>query len=436
MASIMLNCQTEIKLAPNQIGTRTYEINDLGNGVGFLNIYHYESNSYQAIINDTVTELFDINNNGDLTGLIRHPNTTPDFIVEQPGFKLSGGQWNSTGLADDYELTSQSISKIWTSNNGLFLTGKLPEAYINNNQGYAFRYNTQTFILENVKDYSISTYLKGNAIANNGIISGKMIPIGFNNFFPVTIDNTNSTNYLYNLDIHGEVFDMTSDGYYTVGFITPPLKPSIYSTENSTNIAFSIPDSLTFSTFTGVSNNGIAIGFHEYDNFYWIREAIIHHPSLGDSLIFIKDLLSNYGVELPPQLNGNLGTAWGISPSGEYICGMSDYGADWVIKLDLETLGIPSVAEMNEHASFELFPNPTNGNELTLQFSHSKNEPIPSKFIDANGKVLTEFTIQTQVGINQVDLSKKLPLGVSSQVIYLKMDFGNRIVTKGVVVGN
>ena len=431
------NAQTELRILPSTI-SGIGPINDFGVGASSDAFYDYATNQVTFLNDTNVISLRGIDNDGNLAALIRHPNSTPGYEVEQPGFKPAGGQWIGTGVADDYELTWQSVSYVYLSRNGLYLTGVLPEAYINSNEGYAYRFNTTTQELENIKDYSICTSSRGFGISDGGTVAGLLTPIGNSNVAkrPIYIPLDNSTHYVFDAYTSYAAYDITSEGNVNVGMTYDGEKsvPYINYMDEDYSVVFSVPDTAISGALTRVSNNGIAIGYHKYDNFYLINNCHIYHPALGDSLILIQDLLQAYGIELPSNFYGRMGRTGGISPNGEYIVGRTDSGVSWVIKLDLETLGIPTVGQSNEHnASFSVFPNPSNGRQLRLEFDHHHNQKLQGKLVDTEGRLLANFEVQAHPGKNSVNLASYLPTGYKGALL-VNLDFGNRLVSKMVVV--
>lgn len=120
-----------------------------------------------------------------------------------------------------------------------------------------------------------------------------------------------------------------------------------------------------------ISNTGVAVGFASMGGNS--RKAIIYHPSMGNTPVYLTDWLASKGIDFSTSTDQTLGTASTISSDGKYIGGfinstMAAFAYGWVVFLDDATLGTnDGVAQ----TKISVFPNP-----VVDQLNINTNEKI------------------------------------------------------------
>ncbi len=182
-------------------------------------------------------------------------------------------------------------------------------------------------------------------------------------------------------------------------------QPFIYDGITETFTRFDVPADYETATFTSVSNTGVAVGyaqrFGEFGSL--LREAIVYHPDLGSEPLFLKDILLANGVDIAAP-TGRMGTAYAISPNGDYVAGWDDqapFSANgWVVYFYdlLLTTGIGTNAK--EEQMFSVFPNPAQ--DLTTISSAADIDQIT--IFNAQGQLVAQHALRSANGV--VDLSE------------------------------
>lgn len=91
-----------------------------------------------------------------------------------------------------------------------------------------------------------------------------------------------------------------------------------------------------------ISNTGVAFGFASMSGNS--RKAVIYHPSMRNTTMYLTDFLSSNGIDFSTATDQTLGTASIISSNGKYIGGfinstMAAFAYGCAVYLDDATLG-------------------------------------------------------------------------------------------------
>lgn len=329
-----LNAQTTSLRVLEGFGTRLFDINDSGNGLHPGGYYDYTTNTSTPMEPEAYATNR-LNNAGDVAG--KMPFLAGDGSnLEQAAYRKDG-TWTAIGFfPGDVPGNSWFGNANAISGNSKYVTGQISVGVIGS---YPFIYDTETNTLTKLTDGDdLWLYGRGQGINDAGYISGFVDREDIFNtgtfWVPVYFDPGGTLHYIdFDTPEYGEAADINNAGQI-VGY--KGNKAFIYDINSGIYQSFTASNGAD-AVFTSISENGIAIG---YSSDLGTRDAIIYHPSLGDSPVFLKDLLIEKGVAIT-TFDGLLGTGMGISPDGKFICGFDNTGPvffalGWVAYLDIE----------------------------------------------------------------------------------------------------
>lgn len=314
-------------------GTALLDINNSGQAVKRQGVFDFAS-STTTPIDPEAQELSGINNYGDLIGSV--PLLIGVDTYSQPGYKRDG-VWYPMGVFPGSTIDA-SFSNHQISENGKYITGQMaPDCC----DAQAFLYDTSTGTLERIADPA-NEYSAGYTVNDSGILGGWYDPQPAGTLRVPAYMTTGSviTTVPTTLPQFNGELNAISNTNIMVG--TRDAKPFIFDQNTNTYTDFPVPAGYETATFTSVSDNGIAVGYCQIFDFTGLsREAIIYHPSLGNTPVFIKDLLADAGITIP-TLDGKLGTAIAISPDGNYVCGWENaqffFASGWAVNFNNELI--------------------------------------------------------------------------------------------------
>lgn len=171
---------------------------------------------------------------------------------------------------------------------------------------------------------------------------------------------------------------------------------------------------------------------HDSSNF-----EIDHAPVIadfdGDSIL---DVFIVGGHAIYPDVQFNYGRAYAISTE-------SFGGPDWMmfrrdtvrsacVRLDTVNIGINEI--ILEDNEIEIYPNPSNGN-ITIRYKLKKQTDVVICILDITGKTLHNTSMPKQASGNYIIRTSDIfPHKLKSGVYFCKLNFGNSIMTKKLIV--
>lgn len=132
----------------------------------------------------------------------------------------------------------------------------------------------------------------------------------------------------------------------------------IFNKETNDFQSFSPIGDYDNAAFTGISDNGIAVGYSEIfvEGEGFMRFPIIYHNELGNEIQMLADVLAGFDIDVT-DLDGQGGR---ISSDGNYIGGWTSgpafFAMGWAVNFDNQLLG---TKDLFAH-SFSYYPNPVN----------------------------------------------------------------------------
>ncbi len=303
----------------SSFGSRFNDVNDNGTAISGGAYFDFATEAW-TLMEDEATEMVSINNNGEVAGSMFLDE--PNFIL-QPAYKKNG-VWNPIGWFATANPQESSFTTYSISPNGVWVTGQMSIGCCDFG---TFRYNTVTAELTEIfsPDYGA---VAGYVVANDGTIGGwaddeglgggtRRIPV----YITPDLEIIQVSPTLPEFSISA-VNDINASFLMVGDFDNQPF---VYDRITEEFTLFEIPFGYTSATFTSVSNNGVAVGYaQKFGDFgSLLRDAIIYHPALGSQPRFLKDILLINGVDINAP-SGRMGTAYAISPSGDYIAGWDD----------------------------------------------------------------------------------------------------------------
>ena len=384
----------------SSFGSQFNDVNDSGVAVSGGAYFDFATEVW-TLMEAEATEMVSINNNGDVAGSMY---LDVDLFILQPAYKKNG-VWNPIGWFSGSNPQESSFTTYSISPNGVWVTGQMSMGCCDFG---TFKYNTETGVLTEIFDAAYVA-VAGYVITNDGTIGGWADdePAGGTRRIPVYITpdldiiqvspdlpqfNTNAVN------------DINASSLMVGDFDNQPF---VYDLGTNTFTRFDVPVGYETATFTSVSDNGVAVGyaqrFGEFGSL--LREAIVYHPDLGVEPLFLKDILLSNGVDIQAP-TGRMGTAYAISPNGEYVVGWDDqppFSANgWVVYFDellfSSTTSIPTDA--NQDLSISAFPNPA---QDLLTITAATHIDLVTIF-NTHGQLVAQHTLQSNTGV--VDISE------------------------------
>lgn len=317
----------------NNGGVKMYDINNSGQSVNPKRIYSFATNTY-AEVDSGVLSLAGINESGDLIGYM--PIVIDGQTLPQPAYKKNG-VWQVLDLFPNQ--TSQSgpvVGKI--SPNLEYLTGTYSIAP-NWSTQRAFLYNVATNSTEIIAT-PLNENNGGNCVTDLGLIGGWYQPSGSSvNSVPATLGAgsvINPINADQPFNYHDNTINAINNSNVMVG--SKNISAFIFDSNTNSISTFPPPSNYRISTFTDISDTGIAVGY--YLNIFTadgnIADAIVYNPALSSQPVLLRDILVAHGIDIP-FYNDRMGIATAISPDGKYISGYAndtDGSSGWVVYLE------------------------------------------------------------------------------------------------------
>lgn len=377
-------------------GTRFNDINSTGQGVTQNGYYDFAPNTLTAI-EDTATGVAAINDNGDVSGSMY---LDEDQTAMQPAYRLDG-QWHGIGWFPEADPSASSFSTHKISENSQYVVGDMADGCC---EFGAFIYDTQSEEFTGIID-TATTY-RGYAVNSNGILAG-WLDYNTSDMGTLRQPMYRTTDGEFHVIPDGQapttgvnaVWDINDNNVMVGDFNNAPF---IYYMEADSFVTFTVPEGWMGGSFTGISDNGIAVGY--YQNIIpggaIDRRAIIYHPDLGNEPIMLADLATQNGAVLNTD-DGFLGTVIAISANGEYAAGWVNgppmFAEGWALHLG-DILGvatcsfdcpapIDTTVAMNE-ASIVL--------DYTIDYTCDENAPDDVELVQTAGLPSgSEFPIGT-----------------------------------------
>ena len=382
----------------SSFGSRFNDVNDSGTAISGGAYFDFATETW-TFMEAEATEMVSINNNGEVAGSMFLDE--PNFIL-QPAYKKNG-VWNPIGWFSGSNPAESSFSTYSISPNGVWVTGQMS---IGCCDFRTFRYNTETEVLTDISspDY---VAVAGYVITNDGTIGGWADDefMGSTRRIPVYITpdlqiiQVSSTLPLYNTNA---VNDINASSVMVGDFDNQPF---VYDGVAQTFTTFDIPVGYETATFTSVANNGVAVGYAQrFGDFGSLeREAIVYHPDLGAQPVFLKDILLTNGVDINAP-SGRMGTAYAISPNGEYVAGWDDQApfaaSGWVVYFDglLLSTGNGIATDANDGPIISVFPNPA---QDLLTISSASDIDMITLF-NAQGQLVAQRPLRSRTGVMDI----------------------------------
>ncbi len=392
----------------NSFGSRFNDINDSGTAISGGAYFDFATETW-TLMEDEATEMVSINNNGEVAGSMFLDE--PNFIL-QPAFKKNG-VWNPIGWFAGSDPAESSFTTYSISPNGVWVTGQMSIGCCDFG---TFRYNTETEVLTEIFSPAYVA-VAGYVITNDGTIGGWADdePTSGTRRIPVYI-----TPELAIIQVSPELPEFSTNAVNDINASSLMVgdfdnQPFTYDLNTNTFTTFAIPAGYVNATFTSVSNTGVAVGYAQRfgDLGGLVRDALVYHPDLGSEPLFLKDVLLDNGVDIDSP-TGQMGTAYAISPNGEYIAGWDDqppFSANgWVVYFDGLLISTGMAPNTTEGPIVSVFPNPATDQ---VRITSSANIEVVTLF-NAQGQEVAQHDLRGQTGV--IDLS-----GLSSGVYSLRV---------------
>ena len=309
-------------------GTRFNDVNDNGTGVTTEQYYDFATNTLTNMEAEA-TAVVAINNNGDVAGDMFYDE--PNGIM-QPAYRKDG-TWNPIGWFPDSNPDESAFFTYDISPNSKYVVGQMPKGV---GEYGTFLYDTETEELFEIFDPA-GEAIAGYTVTDDGTVGGWLDqpndggtlrrPAYFNKEGDITLIPSGQLPSYYLNSIN----DINTNGIMVGDFDGQPF---IYDSTTDEFTLYTTPQGNTGS-FTRISDTGVVVGWEEVD--FDIREAIIYHPILGSQPLYLKDVLSDFGVTVG-TFDGRLGHANSISPDGNYVVGWVNgpplFADGWIINFD------------------------------------------------------------------------------------------------------
>ena len=383
----------------SSFGSRFNDVNDSGIAISGGAYFEFATETW-TFMEPEATEMVSINNNGEVAGSMFFDE--PNFIF-QPAYKKNG-VWNPIGWFPGSIPQESSFSTYSISPNGVWVTGQMSMGCCDFG---TFKYNTETNVLTEIfsPDY---VAVAGYVITNDGTIGGwaddegtggtRRIPV----YITPALDIIQVSTALPQFSTNA-VSDINASSLMVGDFDNQPF---VYDLITNTFTTFAIPAGYDNATFTSVSNSGVAVGYaQKFGDFGdLLRDAIVYHPLLGSQPLFLREILLTNGIDINAP-NDRMGTAYAISPNGEYVAGWDDqapFGANgWVVYFDgmLFTTPFGIGTEANEEPTISVYPNPADD---ILRIESSKTVDAVTLF-NAQGQEVAQQAVRNRTGV--IDIS-------------------------------
>ncbi len=382
----------------NSFGSRFNDINDHGIAISGGAYFDFTTETW-TLMEDEATEMVSINNNGEVAGSMF---LDEDLFTLQPAYKKDGA-WHPIGWFPGADPVESSFSTYSISPNGVWVTGQMAMGCCDFR---TFRYNTETQVLTSISspDY---VAVAGYVITNDGTIGGwaddepesgtRRIPV----YITPDLEIIHITAQLPEFGINA-VNDINASSLM-VGDLDG--RPFLFDRTAGTFTQFDVPSAYETATFTSIADNGVAVGYAQRFGGFGslIREALVYHPNLGAQPVFLKDVLMSHGVDIAAP-SGQMGTAYAISPNGDYVAGWDDmppFSANgWVVHFDGQLLSGTGIGTLAAAApTITAFPNPAQ-DLLTISADAVLDQVM---LFNAQGQLVARQAVRGTTGV--IDLS-------------------------------
>lgn len=378
-AGTTLFAQTQLNIV-EEFGAPIMDINSSGQGILKNGYYDFETNQL-SLPEGGVEGTCAINDNGDVFG----------FIVGGSGQLVAGirkdGEW--TPFPDtvpiDIEYVLYDISE-----NGKWAVGQT-SWNMETDEAWGFIYNTET---EEYRVLSSPLYKYGAAygVNNDGIAVGWMESLETGFRMPVVFMPDETIVVIH--ETEGAGSQINNKGMVAGGTDDFPF---IYDINTGELTTFTCPDDCLRQVFTGISEDGVAVGFNE--DFFWSRIPIIYIPETRSAPITLSDYLAGFEIDA----SFLSGTAYRISNQGNYLGGFTDGPAmsamGWAVRLGDSTDSTDSIPSLGDTFEITLYPNPAQ-EEINFRTA------TPIQYVEiynlTGQKIATQKIVDGSVNINQL----------------------------------
>ncbi|WP_300674240.1 T9SS type A sorting domain-containing protein [Soonwooa sp.] len=344
-----LSAQMKFNFLNQGVGTSLLSINKNGQGLSGGRYYDFATNKF-VFAESTVAALAYNNDKGDYAGATW---IDLDARTTQPAYKKDGVWYNIPWFPESDPATSQT-TVYKNSPNGKYVVGQMSIA---ESQYGIFVFNTETKEMKRVIGGDYKHYA-AYGVNDNGIVVGWAdMPGGGTRRTPIYLDVAdmvvheiapapvlilNSSSAVNSSNIM--VGDYNGRGFYF------NINTKDFKQVNN-------PAGSVATNFMNLSETNVAVGYADMPD--GSRKAIIYHPSMGDTPLYVTDYLTEKGVTITAT-DKSLGTACSISSDGKYIGGFLNgvsaaFAMGWAAYLDNATLDAASVATK---AQVSIYPNP------------------------------------------------------------------------------
>lgn len=385
-----LKAQVEFKLFTD-FATILTDVNDNGTAITSNKYYNFTTDSW-SLVEPEAIQMASITNDGNVAGAMFYDEANYIF---QPAYKKDG-VWNPLGWLPGSNPSESSFTTYRMSNNAKYVVGQMSKGCC---EFGSFYYNTETHEMQEIFDdayVAITAY----SVNNDGIIAGWADDqkFGSTRRIPAYITPDKQIHFIIDPNEVAQISaasganDISDSGIIVGNY---QLNAFVYNMNTGTYKEFAPLAGYNNADLVSVSEDGSAVGYVQYlDNSgNPVRDAVLYHPSLGNELVLVKDILAENGININTA-DGLLGTAYALSPNGKYLggwVGSPIFGNGWITYLD-DFINTPSsCSQGNTSLILE------DGNDITGTLK------VADDFVVAAGKKMT---------INQVKI-KALQLGGS-----------------------
>jgi|GEM_PF-843241 len=342
-------------------GPPVVSVNNSGKAITPSNYYDYATNTFTPAEAD-ITRLYNINNNGDVTGSIK---MTENPSWTQPAYKLATDtEWQRIPWFPESNPANSFFDIGAISSNGKYIAGYMS---VGSSNFGGFVYNTETKEFIKILDENNTTYktIRPFGINNNGITVGYVSKNGTTRI-PMYMDIHDMVIHEIHLNNAHGLADMANDinnnnviagridgDYgYTYDINTQQIKTFDFPFLEAYGLQSMITNLMHISDSGKVVGQGLVIISPAY------YEALIYDPASDpDHLQFLFDYFAAKGLSYTtPDGTNLLGQAYVISDNGRYIGGFCNGGVPgWMADLGADsTLQIQNTAK----TSVSVYPNP------------------------------------------------------------------------------
>ena len=308
-------------IAPDSFQTAGEKINNNGQVAGFIS----------PTVNDDDALYY----NGtalDLKAVLGNPKQSNALDINDSGLTI--GQFSS-GFPDYIEHTFlyspssnsvQDLSSLFpsgtTQNSGFGInnSGQVTGSFTNANVTRAFLYSGGV-----VQDLSAifpggTTYSIGYRINNSGHIAGGYADNASSNAFLYTSGAAQNLNTALGNTAFAQAFDLNNHdqvvGYFMNGVYedaNTPIHAFLYSNGSATDLNSALPSGTTFSSATGINDNGQVVGFFEPPRV----GGLFDPPSYAQAFIYANGVAQDLNDLIDPNSGWVLTNAYAINNNGQ-----------------------------------------------------------------------------------------------------------------------